>query len=104
MGHFTEYSMLKALFGFFAFIELFWYDERTEAIFKHAAAITFVVTTINLTGIFVYLAVVLGPGLRNAGNINLVGTFSRALAFTYMVHLLLFFFTYWYYQARGIRQ
>lgn len=103
LGHFTEYHMLKALFGFFAFFELFWYDERTEALFKQAAAITFVVTTFALTGTFVYLAVVLGPGLRNAEDLNLVRVFAQALAFTYIAHLLTFFFSYWYYQVRGLR-
>lgn len=104
LGYFTEYSLLKALFGFFVFIELFWYDERTEAVFKQATAITFVVTTIMLTATFVYLAVVLGPGLRNAGNLDLVRTFAQALATTYIVHLLTFAFTYTYYEERGFKQ
>ncbi len=104
LGHFTEYSMFKAMFGFFVFIELFWYDERTEAIFKQAASITFVVTTITLTGTFVYLAVALGPGLRNASHLNLVRSFAQALATTYILNLVVFAFTYWLYEARGFRE
>jgi len=54
-----------ALFGFFVFLDLFWYDERRAAIFRAAATVTVVVTLFAFLALFLYLGGVAGIGGRN---------------------------------------
>lgn len=70
-----------ALFGFFAFLSLFWYDERTEALFKQATAITFM-----LAATFVYVSFVAKYAAPAALADRLIVTLATGLGVTYVTH------------------
>lgn len=93
-----------ALFGFFAFLSLFWYDERTEALFKQATAITFIVTTILLAGTFVYMSFVAKYAAPAVLADRLIVTLATGLGVTYVAHLLTFALSFIYFSFRGFRQ
>ena len=101
LGWVTVYKGLQAMFGFLVFLPLFGYDERKDAIFKQAATIAFVATTITLTGTLVYAGLVLVP---KPNVVNLVSTLGYALAVTYIIHVLTCVLSYVYFELRGFRQ
>jgi len=93
-----------ALFGFFVFLSLFWYDERTETLFKQATAITFIITTIMLAGTFVYMSLVAKYAASEVLADRLIVILATGLVVTYVVHLLTFAFSFIYFSLRGFRQ
>ena len=95
------YPIFNALYGFLVFMPLFWYDERTDAIFKQATAITFVAMMITFAGSFAYIALILSPSLQDSDVVNLISRFVTVL---YLVQVLVFVFMSIYFQARGFRQ
>lgn len=100
LGLFTDYRMFQVLFVFLAFLPLFGYDERKEAIFKQAATIAFVVTTITIAGTFVYV----GLMMKNGVQAEMLSQFGLAFAFIFIIHVLTFVLSYMYYEVRGFRQ
>lgn len=92
-----------ALFGFFAFLSLFWYDERTESLFKQATANTFIVTTIMLAGTFVYISFVAKYAPDAVLKDRLIVTLAMGIGVTYVVHLLTFMGSFIYFSLRGFR-
>ena len=93
-----------ALFGFFAFVSLFWYDERTEALFKQATAVTFVVDTFALAATFVYVSWVVRFASDAVLTDRLVIGLATGLVITYVAHLLAFALSFIYFSLRGFRQ
>lgn len=99
-GIFGEYQMFRILFVFFAFLVLLGYDERKDAIFKQAATVAFVVTTITIACTFIYFGMI----GKNCDRSYLLTQFGLAMAITYIVHVMTFVFTYLYFEVRGFRQ
>ena len=96
--------LFYALFGLFVFMSLFWYDERTESIFRRAASVAFVVGVIAFAGTFVYLGLILGLGNRNIIGIDktvLISTVVVAWGFTYSLLILTFALSYLYFERKG---
>lgn len=94
------YPISASLFGFMVFMPLFWYDERTEAVFTRATAITFVVMMIAFAGSYIYIGLILGPSLKDPAVVNLISNFVTMF---YLVQVLAFVFTSLYFQSRGFR-
>lgn len=92
-----------ALFGFFAFLSLFWYDERTEALFKQATSITFIVTTIMLAGTFVYMGLVARYAPDAVLADRVIIALAMGLGVTYIAHLLTFTLSFIYFSLRGFK-
>lgn len=104
LGLIMNQPLFFALFGFHAFLPLFWYDERTESIFRSAASVAFVVGVIAFAGTFVYLGLILGLGSRNIIGIDktvLISTVVVAWGFTYSLLILTFALSYLYFERKG---
>ena len=104
MAWITGIEGFYALFGFWAFLSLFWYDERTEALFKQATAITFIVTTILLAGTFVYMGLVAKYAPDAVLADRVIIALAMGLGITYIAHLLTFALSFIYFSMRGFRQ
>ncbi len=104
MAWITGIEGFYALFGFWAFLSLFWYDERTEALFKQATAITFIVTTILLAGTFVYMGLVAKYAPDAVLADRVIIALAMGLGITYIAHLLTFALSFIYFSVRGFRQ
>ena len=104
VGWFLKQPLFYGMFGFLGFVRLFWYDERTESVFRRAASVAFVVGVIAFAGTFVYLGVVFGTGSQNVASFdrsNLLGLLIMAWALTYFLFLLSFSLSFIYLDLRG---
>lgn len=104
MAWITGIEGYYALFGFFAFLSLFWYDERAEALFKQATSITFIVTTILLASTFVYIGWIAKHAPDAVLADRLIIALATGLGITYIAHLLTFALSFIYFSVRGFRQ
>ena len=103
-GWFLKQPLFYGMFGFLGFVRLFWYDERTESVFRRAAAVAFVVGIIAYAGTFAYLGVVFGTGSRNVASFDpadILGPIVMAWALTYFLFLLSFAVSFIYFDLRG---
>ena len=64
LGFPLKQDLYFGLFGLFAFVVLFWYDERSEANFCRATAVAFTAALVGIAAGSVYLAIRFGPGCR----------------------------------------
>jgi len=104
VGWFLKQPLFYGMFGFLGFVRLFWYDERTESVFRRAASVAFVVGVIAFAGTFVYLGVVFGTGSQNVtrfDSADLLGPLVMAWALTYFLFLLSFCPSFIYFDLRG---
>lgn len=103
LGRWTGHPALSGLYGFMVFLPLFWYDERTEAVFKQAATTAFIATMFALAGTFAYLVLTLQPDPLHSKHPNLATHFVIALMVVYLTQLAVFVLAYAYYDRRGFR-
>ena len=91
-------SLLGILYGFFVFGAFFVkVDERAEANLGRAAAFTYPATLVVLMAGFIV------PGIffAGAGDHARIAALALALVAAYVVHVLGFFVSYLYFDARG---
>ena len=104
LGWILKQPLYFALFGFVAFVPLFWYDERTESIFRRAAAVAFVGGVGVFAATFAYMGVILGPGSRNIDGWDAIGLLGRAFVMwglTNVLLLVVFAVSYIYLERKG---
>jgi len=104
LGWVLNQPLFYALFGLFVFVPLFWYDERSESVFRRAASISFVVGVVAFAGTFGYLGTILGPGSQKLTGFDRIGVMGTALTLwglTYGFLLVTFALSYIYLERKG---
>ncbi|HET6452963.1 MAG TPA: DUF3796 domain-containing protein [Armatimonadota bacterium] len=99
VGLFTDDSTLQIMFTFLVFLPLWWYDELREAVFKQAATITFVTTTLSLSAALVYWSV-----MRDSAPGVLLDQFDLILTAVYSINIMVFALAFGRYLMHGFRQ
>ena len=90
--------MFFVMFGFWAFLPLFWADERTEINLGRAAAVSYTVTLAMLISTFLLIAFAQTHFWTSAQIFRMLATM---LALTYVAHVLSLVATHLYYEMSG---
>lgn len=102
LGLILKQPLFFGMFGFAAFVVLFWYDERTESVFERSATIAFMSGMIAFAGSFVYFGVLSGPGSTHQNNgWDVMMTLTNLWGLTYSLMSVVFGLSYIYLYRRG---
>jgi len=103
LGLALNQPLFYPLFSLAAFMPLFWYDERTAAVFRAAAAAAFMVTVLAFAAAYVYLGVLAGVGPQGPGSLTgHAPAIFVGLSLAYGAGLLAFLGGCIYFQHRGL--
>jgi len=104
LGWILNQPLYFGLFGFGAFVTLFWSDERKEANFARSCTVAFIAAITAFAVGSVRMAILLGPGtahLAHVSDARLLTFFATWIAAAYMTLALSFALSFIYFELRG---